>query len=41
MSLSQLQQPVRHGRGVCGGDAKGRQHGGKVEAAVEAAADLG
>jgi hypothetical protein len=41
MSLSQLEQPVGHGRRVGGGIAQARQHGGEVEAAVEAVAELG
>jgi hypothetical protein len=40
MNLSQLEQPVGYGWRPYGGEAQARQHGGKVEAAVEPVAEL-
>jgi hypothetical protein len=41
MSLSQLEQPVGHGRRVRGGIPQAREHRGEVESAVEAVAEVG
>jgi hypothetical protein len=41
MSLSQLEQPVGHGRRADSRDTEAREHCGKVEAAVEAIAKCG
>lgn len=39
MNLSQLEQPVGHGRYARGGTSRALRHGGEVQAAVEAVAE--